>query len=340
MTRISRPLGSRPSISFVIPVRDDAERLRRCLHSIAVNGYPQRHIEVIVVDNGSSDGSGSVARLAGAMVLRVTGVTVAELRNRGARVAAGDILAFVDADHEIDSTWVAGAVDALADHHTGAVGAAYHAPADGTWVQRVYDGLRPRTSGRRDVTWLGSGNLAMRAEVFRDIGGFNTALETCEDVDLCARVRASGYRVVSDDRLRSVHLGDPPTLRALFLSELWRGRDNLRMSMRGADSWRDVPSVAIPVIHLVALAVILAGLVTAPLGGAMMAAVALAAIPLVSSLRALRILSIRRRFGAVAVAQSFAVAIVYDLARAAAIVLRTGHGTRRVACAGYLRNLN
>jgi GT2 family glycosyltransferase len=333
MTRASRDIRSRPLISFVIPVRDDAERLRRCLESIEANGYSRREVEVIVIDNGSGDGSTRVACEAGAIVRRVTRATVAELRNHGARVARGELLAFVDADHEIDSTWVASAIDALADHHTGAVGAAYQAPADGTWVQRVYDGLRRRTPGRRDVLWLASGNLAMRAEVFRQVGGFDGALETCEDVDLCARVRAAGYRVVSDDRLRSIHLGDPPTLRALFLSELWRGRDNLRMSIRGAGSWRDLPSVAIPVVHLVAVAAVVAGVVTAPLGGALLAAVAIAAIPLVSSLRAVRILASRRRFGAVAVAQSFAIALVYDLARAAAIVLRTGHGTRRAACA-------
>ena len=88
---------------------------------------------------------------------------------------------------------------------------------------------------------------------------FDATLETCEDVDLCARLTAAGHRLVSDDRLRSVHLGDPPTLRALFFAELWRGRDNLRTGLRRLPAWRDVPSLLIPVVDLTGLALLAGG---------------------------------------------------------------------------------
>ena len=55
-----------PRVSFVIPVQDDEVRLRRCLESIARNGYPADRREVVVVDNGSRDGSGRVAVEVGA----------------------------------------------------------------------------------------------------------------------------------------------------------------------------------------------------------------------------------------------------------------------------------
>ena len=74
----------RPLVSFVIPVRNDVERLRRCLTSIVSNDYPRSLIEIIVVDNDSADGSGHAARSYGAIVLRSSGACVAELRNRGA----------------------------------------------------------------------------------------------------------------------------------------------------------------------------------------------------------------------------------------------------------------
>jgi glycosyltransferase involved in cell wall biosynthesis len=332
MTEPKAPTRCWPTISFIIPVRDDARRLQSCLYRIATNEYPQAKIEVIVMDNGSSDGSDHVARAAGATVDCVVGATVAELRNRGARIARGDVLAFIDADHEIDRLWVSSAVDALTSADVGAVGAPYVAPEDGTWVQRSYDRLRVRTAGSHDVAWLGSGNLAVRADVFRRVGGFDAKLETCEDVDLCSRLRSGGYRVVSDNRLRSVHLGDPPTLRALFLSELWRGRDNFRASLRGSLSLRELASIAIPLIDLAALTIGTVGLLAAPIVGLTPTISAIAAICGLSSIRASRMLANSRQLGALGVLQCFAIASVYDVARAIALIRPASHKTRRMAC--------
>ena len=86
------------------------------------------------------------------------------------------------------------------------------------WVQQHYDGLRARTTGREDVTWLGSGNFAVKRADFERVGGFNASLTACEDVDLCNRLRLAGGRIVADPELRSVHFGDPRTLKALFLA--------------------------------------------------------------------------------------------------------------------------
>ncbi len=57
-----------PRLSFVIPVKNDADRLRHCLATIAANRHPSVAVEVIVADNGSSDRSAQVAIEAGATV--------------------------------------------------------------------------------------------------------------------------------------------------------------------------------------------------------------------------------------------------------------------------------
>jgi len=330
MTKVRRHAEPR-GITFVVPVRNDAARLTRCLTHIRATAIDGIQIEIIVVDHGSTDDSAHAARIGGATVLTVERGTVAELRNRGARWARWNVIAFVDADHEIDQQWSRVALELLADGRTGAVGAPYHAPVDGTWVQRMYDGLRTRASGTREVAWLGSGNLAVRREAFLALHGFDANLETCEDVDLCGRLRAAGWRVLSDDRLRSVHLGDPPTLRALFAGELWRGRDNLRITLRGPIALRDLPSVVIPVLDLIAGATVAVGVLSRSVEGAAAAAAAIAAFAGLSALRTARIAAARRRFGFADICQSLAVALVYDLARALALVLRTPHSMRRAA---------
>jgi len=315
-------------VSFVIPVRDDAQHLRRCLDRIARSDYPADRIDVVVVDNGSTDDSAAVARKSGATVLEIAGARVGELRNRGVEVAQGEILAFVDADHEIDPAWIRRAVDTLRTPGVGAVGALCRAPVGGTWVQRLYDTLRTRPLGLHEVEWLGSGNMAVRSELFQQVGGFDRMLDTCEDVDLCQRLRTAGYRLMSDDRLQSVHLGDPATLRALFLGELWRGRDNLRVSLRGPFSLRGLPSLVIPVIDIGSILIGVAGLAAAPLGGVRLTLIASAIIAGLAALRAAGMIARGGITAPLEAGRAFAVACVYDVARALALVTRTRH--RRV----------
>jgi hypothetical protein len=253
---------------------------------------------------------------------------VGELRNRAAAAARGQILAFVDADHEIDPRWVSSAVETLQDPSVAAVGALCDPPSDGTWVQHAYGALRGRVTGRHDVEWLGSGNLVLQKTAFDAHGGFDVTLETCEEVDLCQRLRKSGLRIVSDDRLRSVHLGDPATLGALFRGELWRGRDNLRASLRGPITLRALPSVVIPIAELTLVALTGAGLVLLPVVGASLALAATGLLMLLISLRAVRIVMGLRAPRPTQIAQAVAVAGVYDLARAFALVTRIPHRAR------------
>src|SRR5712691_9636494 len=320
------PRADRPVVSFVIPVRNDAARLRRCLESIARNDYPADRVEVIVVDNGSRDRSPDVARQGGARVLLIPDAAVAKLRNRGAAAARAGILAFVDADHEIDPHWIRHAVAALAGDEVAAAGAPYVSPADGTWVQRRYDGLRTRPPEPADVEWLGSGNLVLRRVIFDALGGFDTSLETCEDVDLCQRIRDRGYRIVCDPKLRSIHFGDPASLRALFAGELWRGRNNLRVTLRGPKTLRHFRSALAPIASLAAAGLMLAALAVRAFP---LAALAGSAVMALSLLRASMMIRRHPAPSLTGVAQAFAVALVYDAARAAALVMRGNHRLRR-----------
>jgi hypothetical protein len=315
-------------ISFIVPVRNDAVHLARCLASIHASAGSLPH-EIIVVDNGSDDDSAAVARAAGARVMELPGLRVAELRNAAARTASGPILAFIDADHEIDRGWSAAAIALLEDPSVWAVGAQYHAPSEGTWVQTTYDGLRRREPGCQAASWLPSGNLAVRRDRFEAVGGFDASLETCEDVDLCQRLRNAGGRLLSADRLKSVHRGDPSTLKALFLGELWRGRDNLRVSLRAPLSLETAPSVALPVANLFGLAAVLGGVMTWRLGGWRLALCGIVMLVALSFARTIVVLRSKRRRSAADAIRTAVVAAVYDAARALALVSPGGHALRR-----------
>jgi Glycosyl transferase family 2 len=327
MSQAPRPLER---LSFIVPVKNDAARLKACLETIERN-RPGADREIVVVDNGSTDASREVAAAAGARVETLPGLRVSELRNRGAAGATGDVLAFVDADHLLAETWAASVVDVLGDANVGAVGALCLSPAQGTWVQRMYGALRGRTRGRSDTRWLGAGNMAVRRTAFESVGGFDAALEACEDVDLCNRLRAAGWRIVADERLENVHLGDPASLGRLFRAERWRATDNVRVTLRGPVTLRDLPSVLVPVIDLAAMAAVALGAVTLPIAGrASVIAIVIAASVMLglSALRAARAFA----SGTLALAdlpRGFAVAVVWDAARALALVWPAPHHGRR-----------
>jgi GT2 family glycosyltransferase len=320
-------LSKKPHVSFIIPVRNDAARLETCLRSILRNPQAPNQVQIVVVDNASTDDSANVAHRLGADVLTVQSGRVAELRNQGVKAATGDVLAFVDADNEIADGWLHAAVECLRLPNVGAVGAMYQAPPDGTWVQRTYGHLRGGPRDQRDADWLGSGNLAVSRTAFDLVDGFDVSLETCEDVDFCHRLRAKGLGVVSDSRLKSVHHGDPRTLWEVLKSERWRGRDNLRVTFRRPVTWSSVPSAITPMFQVLfmALAVIAVGLIgTRPRVSAVLLAIALAGFITGTAMRVVRA-AVREAAVRTSLLSAFVVASFLDAGRALALVSPAPH---------------
>jgi hypothetical protein len=323
-----------PWISVIVPARNAASTLGACLASIRDASAATGPIELVVADNGSTDRTAAVAAAEGATVVSLPGLRVSAVRNRAARQARAPVLAFIDADHVLGKDWFTAARRLLAEPQIAAVGAEYEAPRDGTWVQRTYDRLRQRRSGAADVAWLPSGNLAIRADVFQQIGGFDETLETCEDVDLCRRLTLTAGRLVAADTLVSVHQGDPRTVGAVFAGEMWRGRDNLRVTFRPPLNFRSALSALQPLVTVTVLAAAVL-LMLVDWRHALRYAVAAGAFVVLASLPRTVQMAARssdRSIGALA--QCFAVAVAFDLGRAAAIVLRATHTTRAGAVEG------
>lgn len=318
-----------PFVSVVVPVRDNAKGLALCLEALLRNDYAGG-FDLTVADNGSTDGSADVALAHGARVVSCPGLKVSAVRNAGGRATRGDVLAFVDADQRVGPDWISRALETLMVHPASLVGAPPFPPENPTWVQRIYDGLRPRDADVTPVLWLGAGGIALRRETLEQLGGFDEELETCEDVDLCRRVRESGGKVLSDPKLFVIHDGDPATLGKLFRGELWRGRDNLKVSFRERLRLRDVPSIVFPVANLLALASLplwaLKGLAGFGWWGFWAAA---SVLPATTMLRApVLYLRLRRRRWGDAL-RIVPVAAAYEFARALALYFRGSHSLRR-----------
>lgn len=113
----------KPRVSVVIPAYNEERRIRRCLDSLARQDYPADLLELIIVDDDSSDRTREVAGSYGAMVLRNGERNIERGKSIGARAATGDYVLLMDADNSLPGTdWLSKAVLALSQN-PGAAGA-------------------------------------------------------------------------------------------------------------------------------------------------------------------------------------------------------------------------
>ncbi len=303
-------------VSVIVPVKNGERDLPRLLASLARLAYPRERFEIIVCDNGSTDRTVEEARRMACQVLEAPELTVAGVRNAGARVARGDVLAFVDADCTVSPCWLDAAVSQLKRTRVVAAGCYPGVPEAATWVQRLWN-LKERVKPVvHEAAWLPSMNLVVDRAAFDAAGGFDAELSTCEDVDLCYRLRDAGGGVIWDERIGVTHHGEPATLAILFKKERWHGSSNLHGYLRHALRKEEVPSLVLPVVVLGSWTIPAALLLSGPLFP-LLAGPFLAIPPSIALAGAVRTAARARRPGAVPGLS--AVYLVYLAARAVAL---------------------
>lgn len=244
-----------PQVSFVIPCFNERDYLESCLASIFQQSTDPASFEVIVVDNGSSDGTRELAASLGARVLWNKRRGAAASRNMGAQEAQGRLVAFVDADCVLAPEWLPTLSGHLAASQTAAASApAVPVPEDMTWVETAWAEVfvcmnRRSQSGVHFVSNLASSNLLIVKSYFEEVGGFDEALLSCEDYDLSQRLLKHGMLVL-DDNVYVAHLRESKTLAELYGREIARGRFSLRCFIKNGFRLRELPSTAIPFVTL------------------------------------------------------------------------------------------
>lgn len=182
-----------PLVSVIIPTRNRAALLREAIESALAVRREGFELEVIVVDDGSSDSTPELARSYAVTYLRREGIGASAARNAGMRAATGDFIAFLDDDDLWAPTNIAPQLRAFAEHpEYGAVLARVQL----TDADRVpYGELVPPTSKPSGwifddllTYWPQLGCVVVRASVARAVGGFDPSLISEEDWDWLLRI--------------------------------------------------------------------------------------------------------------------------------------------------------
>ena len=228
-TRYALPT-EHPLVSIIIPTRDQASRLKKCLDSV-FDKTDYRPYEVIVLDNETYDSEtleflAELTKHERVRVERIEGTfNYSRLNNRGVELARGSFVALLNNDVEvINDDWLSEMVSRAVQPKVGMVGARLWYPNNtiqhggvilgaGGIAGHAHIGLRrgepgyfARANLAQNVSAVTAACALVRREVYLQLGGFDEKLAvTFNDIDFCLRLREAGYWIVWTPHADLIH---------------------------------------------------------------------------------------------------------------------------------------
>ena len=192
-----------PNVSIIIPAHNAQATLRLCLESVIKLDYPKDSLEVILVDNNSTDSTKEIARSYTVTVLREENVQSSyAARNRGIQHAKGEILAFTDTDCIVSPDWLKKLLTSRSDPEVGCFAGNIVSYKPQTLAEQYADRDDENHNQLRCLTvgylpYAQTANVAYRKVVFEDIGLFNAKFKSGGDVDFTWRMLKHGkFKIV------------------------------------------------------------------------------------------------------------------------------------------------
>jgi len=191
--------------SVIIPTYNSKEDLRTCLRALAGQAYPKDQFEIIVVDDGSTDGTEALVKeleqtngvANGVRYVKQSNRGPAVARNAGIREAKGEIVVFIDADCIADADWLKQLDESFEDQKVVGASGSTISPEVLVFPWKI----APAGFGFTTC------NMAYRRDVLNEAGGFNEKFEApyYEDTDLALRIERNFGKIIQNDRAIVIH---------------------------------------------------------------------------------------------------------------------------------------
>jgi len=227
-----------PSVSVIIPAFNEEKHIKATLTALLETDYPKNLLDIIVVDNNSTDSTADISKTLVSQVVILEEGHVGAVRNLGARLSNSEILVFLDADCIVDEGWISRGVNLLETDRSLVCGGSYKARNNANWVERLW--LLENPEHPKIQADLLGGCIFIRAESFRSVGGFDEEMTSGEDSDLSVRLRESGNIIKIVPELSVIHLGNPSNFYTFIKRQIWHSENYFRFinkSIRDYTFW-------------------------------------------------------------------------------------------------------
>jgi len=193
-------------VSIIIPVYNEEKNIENCLKAVRRQTYPK--VEVIVVDNGSTDASSKIAKDYADKVIFEERKGVYFAYNSALKVVQGELIAITDADCVPDEKWVEELVRCFSDLEVGSAGGPNITPSSATNFEKyvgILLGFLSKSVGSKYISDIKDiietfhnpeCNVMYRKSILDNAGGWNDHLLTAGDEEIDFRIRAKGYKIL------------------------------------------------------------------------------------------------------------------------------------------------
>lgn len=254
----------KPFVSIIIPVFNSGKTLREAIEACKNQDYPKDKLEVIVVDDGSTEDIKTLVENLGVKYIYQENSGPASARNNGWMSSKGEALFFTDADCSPLKDCISVMTKSLYDKNAAVVAGTYEIQNGKDIMARcIHSEIMFRHSRMPEyINSFGAYNILIKRSVMEELGGFNEYYLTssAEDSELAYRVIKKGYRIYFDRRSIVAHFHEnslyrylkKQAIRSFWAIKLWKHHSGLALNDYYLH-WKDLLEIPVAVMIIVSL---------------------------------------------------------------------------------------
>jgi cellulose synthase/poly-beta-1,6-N-acetylglucosamine synthase-like glycosyltransferase len=189
-----------PKVTVIVPVLNAVGTIAKCIKALLAQDYPYKCLQIIIADNGSTDGTQEIIRSFPVEMVIEPKAGSYNARNLALPRASGAIIAFTDSDCVPAPDWLSSLIPGFADPRIAGCGGKIKDFIGTSWVQSYSNRHVLRQDQSLDENtmphpYIIGANMAYRSEVFSEIGTFDGRFISGGDTDMSWRVQQAGYHI-------------------------------------------------------------------------------------------------------------------------------------------------
>lgn len=233
----------KPTVSVIIPAFNEEKYIKQCIDALEKQDYPKEKIELIVIDNGSNDNTPEIVNKTSARLYFKINCNVGAVRNHGAKIATGEVFAFIDADSIAPKNWISKGVARLLEKDRVVIGGGCKLPDNANWIEKSW--LLGDDVKRLPKSLLGTSIFIFKNHFF-NVEGFNEQVTSGEDTLLSDDLKKAGLSIEMNEELSVIHLGNAKSISTFLSRQAWHSENYFKNIVQ---SLKD-PTFLLIILHI------------------------------------------------------------------------------------------